>query len=148
MRPEKESGIGLHIDNFQIMVTEELISFATRYTQAWCSGNPANVAAFFVEGGSLTINNDASAVGREAIANSAQEFMTSFPDMVVTMDRLAEVHGQLRYYWTMSGTNTGPGGTGKSLQISGYEALEMADSGLIQSAIGHYDELEWARQVH
>jgi hypothetical protein len=45
----------------------ELQDFATRYTAAWCSRNPAMVAAFFSEDGSLRVNDNAPAVGRDAM---------------------------------------------------------------------------------
>ncbi len=49
------------------MNTETATEFATRYTAAWCSQDPASVAAFFAEDGSLAVNEDAPAKGREAI---------------------------------------------------------------------------------
>ncbi len=129
------------------MVSAQLEQFAIRYTEAWCSQQAALVAACFEENGSFAVNSGRPSIGRRAIEGAAQEFMTDFPDMVLTLDRLVMEKAQLRYYWTMTGTNSGPGGSGKSLRISGYEVLEMAETGLIQSAIGHYDEAEWARQI-
>jgi len=66
----------------------DLPEFAAQYTEAWCSQEPARVAAFFAEDGSLTINDGEPAVGREAITTAARGFMTAFPDMVVRMDSL------------------------------------------------------------
>ena len=57
------------------MTSEELTDFATRYTAAWCSHEPARVAAFFAEQGSLTINHGAPSVGRAAITAAAEGFM-------------------------------------------------------------------------
>ena len=65
---------------------------AQRYAKAWCSQNPESVAAFFAERGSISINNGPPAVGRAAIANEAQAFMTTFPDMIVTFDKLEPPH--------------------------------------------------------
>ncbi len=42
-----------------------LQTFALRYTLAWCSQNPAAVAALYAVGASLTINDEAPSVGRE-----------------------------------------------------------------------------------
>ena len=39
----------------------ELRAFAGRYAQAWCSGNPEKVAAFFSENGLLRVNDGAAA---------------------------------------------------------------------------------------
>ena len=66
----------------------ELDEFAQRYVKEWCSRNPESVAAFFAERGSISINSGPPAVGRIAIAREAQAFMTTFPDMVVTFDKL------------------------------------------------------------
>ena len=70
------------------MSDPELEKFAKRYAKAWCSRNPESVAAFFAENGSISINNGPPAVGRAAIAKEAEAFMTTFPDMVVTFDKL------------------------------------------------------------
>src|SRR3982751_4516544 len=91
--------------------------FSARYPAAWCSHNPASVAAFFSETGSLQINEGPPANGRRAIAAAAQEFMTAFPDLVVTLDRLEVKSQRANYHWTLTGTNTGPGGTGRNVRI-------------------------------
>src|SRR6185295_8802685 len=98
-----------------------LREFATRYTAAWCSQNAASVAECFTEEGSLKINDGTPSVGRTAITAAAQSFMTAFPDMVVTMDEVSLDGDQAVYRWTLTGTNTGPNGTGNAVRISGYE---------------------------
>ena len=66
------------------------------------------------------------AVGRNAITEVAQSFMTAFPDMCVVMDELL-VHGdRIKYRWTLSGTNTGPEGAGHQVRISGSELWQIA----------------------
>lgn len=57
-------------------------------------------------------------MGRTAITAAAQDFMTAFPDMVVTMDGISLQGEHAVYRWTLTGTNTGPGGTGKAVRIS------------------------------
>ena len=85
----------------------ELRDFAERYTSAWCSQDPASVAAFFSENGSLRVNDDPPAVGRAAITGVVHSFMTAFPDLRVAMDDLV-VHGdKAEYHWALTGTNTG-----------------------------------------
>jgi SnoaL-like protein len=128
------------------MTKAELTDFATRYTAAWCSREPAQVAAFFAEQGSLTINNGAPSVGRPAITAAAQSFMSAFPDMIVIMDSL-ETGSTIRYHWTLEGTNTGPGGTGRPVHISGYEEWTLGPDRLIARSLGHFDEAEYQRQL-
>ncbi len=67
----------------------QLREFATRYTAAWCSQDPAAVAAFFSPTGSLKVNDAAPAVGRAAITDVAHGFMTAFPDLQVLMDDIS-----------------------------------------------------------
>ena len=124
-----------------------LNQFATRYTAAWCSQDAASVASFFAEDGSLKINDGIPSVGRAAIAGAAQAFMTAFPDMVVTMGRLDVGRNRITYHWTLTGTNTGPGGTGRAVRISGYEAWRIGADGLIAESKGHFDEAEYHRQL-
>jgi hypothetical protein len=94
-------------------MSDDLSNFAKRYAKAWCSQNPESVAAFFAGNGSISINNGPPAVGRAAIAREAQAFMTTFPDMVVTMEKLVRDEEGAKFHWTLTGTNTGPGGAGK-----------------------------------
>ena len=70
-----------------VLDPHELQTFGARYAEAWCGQSAAGVAAFFSEGGSLRVNSADPAIGRAAIANIAQGFMTAFPDMIVTMDK-------------------------------------------------------------
>ena len=91
----------------------DLREFAAQYTAAWCTRNPARVAAFFSEGGSLRVNDDSPAMGRAAITQVAQSFMTAFPDLRVVMDDLVVRGNDADYHWTLTGTNAGPDGTGR-----------------------------------
>jgi predicted ester cyclase len=124
-----------------------LTDFATRYTAAWCSQHAASVASFFDEQGSLKINDGTPAVGRTAITNSVQSFMTAFPDIVVKMDRLVVNGTRTEYHWTLTGTNTGPGGTGKFVNIRGFEEWRLGPNGLIAESLGHFDAADYERQL-
>lgn len=121
--------------------------FAEAYTAAWCSQNPNQVAACYSEDGSLSVNNDPPAVGREAIADVARGFMTAFPDMKVSLDDIRWNKSNATYHWTLTGTNSGPGGTGRSVHINGYEVWEIGADGLIANSEGHFDSAEYRRQL-
>jgi uncharacterized protein (TIGR02246 family) len=126
---------------------DQLLEFARRYTDGWCSQDPARVAENYAPDGSLTINDGAPSVGRAAITEAARSFMVAFPDMQVLMDDLV-VHGDnAQYRWTLVATNTGPGGTGRRIKINGFEEWTLGDDGLIDSSLGHYDQAEYDRQV-
>ena len=129
------------------MDVARLQEFARKYTAAWCSQNAESVAAFFSESGSLKINDGAPSVGRIAIAAAAQGFMTAFPDMVVATDSVSFDGSRAVYRWTLAGTNTGPGGTGKAVRITGYEEWTFGADGLIAESKGHFDEADYNRQL-
>jgi predicted ester cyclase len=127
---------------------DRLCEFATRYTAAWCSGNPEAVAALFAPNGSLKINDGTPNVGRDAIAEVARSFMTAFPDMKVYFDGLKQNGGaRIEFDWTLTGTNSGPGGTGKKVRISGFESWQFSADGLIQDSFGHFDAVEYGHQL-
>jgi predicted ester cyclase len=160
-------------------MSNRLTEFTKRYAQAWCSQNPESVTAFFAERGSISINNGPPAVGRTAIAKEAQAFMTTFPDMTVTFDKLersmsdgGRSSSDTVFHWTLTGTNAGPGGSGKRVRISGYELWkidngaggsratwtgkpervdeqggESINNGLIAESKGRFDAADYERQL-
>lgn len=124
-----------------------LREFAERYTEAWCSQDSASVAAFFSSIGSLVINDGVPAVGRSAIIDAVQGFMTDFPNLEVIMDDLVVQGETVIYKWTLVGTNTGPGGTGHRVRISGFEEWRIGGDGLIAESQGHFDSASYRRQL-
>jgi uncharacterized protein (TIGR02246 family) len=120
---------------------------AQDYTAAWCSQHPERVASFYAADGSIAINGGTPSVGRPAITEMARGFMTAFPDMVVKMDDLHPEGGSYVYRWTLTGTNTGPGGGGKPVRISGQERWKIDDDGLIKTSLGSFDAAEYERQL-
>ena len=129
------------------MESTTLNDFAARYTAAWCSQNASHVASFFTDQGSLKINEGSPSIGRVAITAAVQSFMTAFPDLVIRMDRLDIEDGRAIYHWTLAGTNSAPGGTGRPVRISGYEEWRIGSDGLIAESKGHFDEAEYQRQL-
>lgn len=124
-----------------------LRDLAQRYTAAWCSQDAASVAAFYSPSGSLRINDSAPAVGRSAITEAVQGFMTAFPDLRVLMDKSLVEGDSAVYHWTLIGTNTGPGGTGQRVRISGFEVWKIGMDGLIAESQGNFDSADYQRQL-
>ncbi len=122
----------------------DLTSFATRYAAAWSGKDPVAFAAFYDENGSLIVNGSAS-VGRAAITETARAYMTAFPDMVVRLDSLRENDGATIFHWRWTGTNTGPGGTGRAVDLRGYERWTIGSNGLILESDGHFANDEYQR---
>jgi uncharacterized protein (TIGR02246 family) len=129
------------------MTLTEVTRFAQRYAKAWCSQDAESVAAFYAENGSLSVNDGPPAGGRAAIAGEAQGFMTTFSDMIVTMDKVSRDRDGTKFHWTLTGTNTGPGGTGKRVRISGYERWKIDNDGFIAESKGYFDAADYEHQL-
>lgn len=129
------------------MNSSQLQDFARRYTVAWCSQDPAQVANFFSPTGSLQVNAAPPAIGRTAITAVAQGFMTAFPDLHLTMNKLLIEHTRAIYHWTFAGTNSAPGGTGHRVLFSGHEVWHFSPDGLIAESQGHFDESLYNHQL-
>jgi hypothetical protein len=65
--------------------------------------------------------------------------MTAFPDLVVVMNSLGVNGATVYYHWTLTGTHTGAGGTGRRVQISGCEEWSFNRDGRIARALGYFD---------
>ena len=63
------------------------------------------------------------------------------------MDELLVCGNEAEYHWTLTGTNTGPGGTGHKVRISGFEKWRFGPDGLIASSQGNFDAIEYRRQL-
>lgn len=126
---------------------EDLTDFATRYAAAWSSQDPASVAAFFAEDGALKITDGEPSVGRAALTATAQTFMTQLPDMVVVLDSLGHDGDRATFHWTLTGSNSGPGGNGNPIHVSGFEEWLFGPDGLIAHSQGHMDTSEYQRQL-
>lgn len=126
----------------------ELDEFANRYAAAWSSQDPVAFASFYAENGSFRINDGEPSIGRDAVMETARDFMTAFPDMVVRLVELRKTEGYVEFHWHWTGTNTGPGGTGNAVDLRGYERWTLDDDGLILESLGHLDDAEYQRQLN
>jgi hypothetical protein len=116
---------------------------ARSYTDAWCSRDPTRVADHFAKGGTIAINDG----DPTEVTEVARSFMHAFPDIQVFMDDVVCRDETVEYHWTFTGRNTGPGGTGKSVRISGCEEWTLGDDGLVLTSQGRYDQVEYDRQL-
>jgi predicted ester cyclase len=119
---------------------KQIEELARSYTDAWCSHEPARVAAHYVPGGTIAINGGEPA----GIEDVAQSFVAAFPDIEVYMDDLVLKGDQVEYHWTFTGTSSE---TGKHVRIAGFEEWTVGADGLIAESLGHYDQAEYDRQL-
>jgi sugar lactone lactonase YvrE len=125
-----------------------LRTFAEDYAAAWSSQDPALLASFYAERGGLAVNGKPPALGRDAVTAVARDYMTAFPDMKVVTESVAFDGGSVVFRWRWTGTNTGPGGTGRRVDLRGHERWTFSPAGKIALSRGSYDEREYARQLH
>ena len=123
--------------------SDRVRNFARSYADAWCSHDPAKVASHYVPGGTIAINGGEPT----EIMEVARSFISAFPDIRVFVDDLIFKDDTVEFRWTFTGTNTGPGGTGKWVRIPGFEDWTFGSDGLVVTAVGHYDQDEYDRQV-
>jgi hypothetical protein len=74
--------------------------------------------------------------------------MIAFPDLRVAMGHLVRAVDRIEYHWTLTGTNTGPGGTGRAVRISGFESWQLDSDGLILDSRGQFDADDYNRQLN
>ena len=115
-------------------------AFARSYADAWCSHDPAKVAAHYVDGGTIAINGGEPA----DITEVARGFLAAFPDIEVFVDHVVVNGDTAEFHWVFTGTSSQ---TGKWVRIPGYEEWTLADGGLVASSQGRYDQDEYDRQL-
>ena len=143
MRPQPEGGAPLRQEAETAHDQAHVRDFAQSYTEAWCSHDPARVADHYALGGTIAINGGEPT----EITDVAHSFIDTFPDIQVFMDDVVFKDEMVELHWTFTGTNTGPGGTGKWVRISGFEEWTFGDDGLVAESKGHYDQAEYDRQL-
>ena len=118
-----------------------------RASKAWSSADPESVASCYEETASLTINRGKPSTGRAELAATAAGYMEAFPDLLVSVDHVLVAGDSVFWVWTLTGSNTGPGGTGHRVRVSGIEVWTMGASGLVAKSIGYYDADTYNRQL-
>jgi nuclear transport factor 2 (NTF2) superfamily protein len=120
---------------------ERIEELARGYTEAWCSRDPARVAAQYRPGGTIAVNGGEPA----GIAEVADAFITAFPDIEVVMDELViRDDGVVEYRWTFTGTSAE---TGRWMRIPGFEEWTIDADGSIAESRGHFEQAEYDRQL-
>ena len=125
----------------------EAQTMAEKYTEAWCSHDPEAVVSFYSEDGKVTVNDGEPSIGRMQVADTVRGFFTEFPDLVIRTDFVRTSGTYIIYLWSLEGTNSGPGGTGNRVEISGWEYWRLTGDKLIAESKGHFDVADYERQL-
>ena len=123
---------------------EHAPSLAARYTQAWNSGDPNNVAGFFAADGAIAINGGEPWQGRKGVAEMAAGFFADVPDLSLTCDGVRACGNHLVYLWTFTGTYAR---TNRPLVVHGWEEWDLDGSGLIARSRGWFNAADYERQI-
>lgn len=123
---------------------DRLQSIAAKYTEAWNSGRPDSVAAFFSPQGEISINGGEPWRGREGVVNMAAGFYTDVPDLRLVCDAVRASKDHAVYLWTFTGTHAT---TNRELDVSGWEEWDLDEAGLIERSRGNFDVEEYSRQA-
>ncbi len=124
--------------------SKDIRDMAEGYAKAWSSRSPEAVAAFYEEGGKITINDGEPIVGRAAIADMAQGFYKAFPDLIVHLDEIRTAGNNAVFIWTLEGTHSE---TGNNVRVGGWEEWTLSDSVLVSESHGRFDAVEYDRQI-
>ena len=125
----------------------EIRDMAERYASAWCSHSIDAVISFFEDTGQTQVNGGPPIVGHDDISGAVKGFYDAFPDLVVRMDDLRSSGNHAIFVWTLEGTNSGPGGSGKFVRIKGWEEWDLSETLRFKAVKGWFDPLEYDRQI-
>lgn len=122
----------------------ELDDLARRYTDAWNSKVPENVASFHAPSSRIVINRGEPSEGHEGLTAMAAGFHADVPDLQLTCDGIRAAGTHVVFMWTFTGHHAE---TGNPLNVSGWEEWELNDEMKVTSSLGWFDGDEYDRQV-
>lgn len=123
---------------------DELNDLARRYTDAWNSKIPEEVAAFHASTSSIIINHGEPSVGHSGLTEMAAGFHADVPDLHLACDGIRGAGSHVVYMWTFTGHHAK---TGNPLNVMGWEEWELDDDMKVLSSLGWFDGKDYDRQV-
>ncbi len=123
---------------------KDLDGLARRYTDAWNSKVPDNVASFHTSSSSIVINRGEPSVGHVGLAEMAAGFHADVPDLHLTCNGIRGAGTHVVYLWTFTGHHAE---TGNALNVQGWEEWELDGEMKVTKALGWFDGEEYDRQV-
>lgn len=121
-----------------------LDDLAARYTAAWNSKIPENVAACHAATSRISINRGEPSVGHEALTAMAAGFHADVPDLVLQCDGIRGAGNHVVYLSTFTGHDAN---SKNPLKICGWEEWELDEDLKITSSLGWFDAEDYQRQV-
>ena len=122
----------------------QLDALAQRYTDAWNSKVPENVARFHTAESRIVINRGEPSEGFDGLTAMAAGFHADVPDLNLTCDGIRGAGTHVIYMWTFTGHHAE---TGNPLNVSGWEEWELNDEMKVTSSLGWFDGEAYDQQV-
>jgi len=126
---------------------DRIRTLAERQTAAWDNHDAITLSNNYSETGWIIINGGTPWAGRAGLVTMASSYMEAFPDLGMTMVDIHIAGDRAVWSWNLTGTNTGPGGTGQAVNFSGYEVWRIDKDCLIAESYGYYDSAAYLQQV-
>lgn len=123
---------------------EAVRRLASAYTEAWNSGSPEAVAAFYAHAGQIVINRGTPWIGRKGIVDMAAGFFADVPDLTLVCDDVRCAGSHVAYFWTFTGTHAS---TKNPLRVVGWEEWDLDAELKVEASRGWYDADDYARQT-
>jgi hypothetical protein len=130
------------------MNKDELEEFGKDYAKAWSSLVPEEPFSYQAENCVLSINDGDPIISAGDRLRTLAGFVEAFPDLKISMRKIVKEERGTVFYWNLKGTNTGPEGTGNSVDIDGCEVWELDANNQITQLRGYFDAEEYERQIH
>ena len=122
----------------------ELEDLAQRYTDAWNSKIPEQVASFHAATSSIIINRGEASVGQAGVTEVAEGFHADVPDLHLVCDGVRGAGSHIIFLWTFTGHHAE---TGNPLNVSGWEEWDLNDDMKVTQALGWFDGEDYDRQI-
>ncbi|NNK79812.1 MAG: nuclear transport factor 2 family protein [Litoreibacter sp.] len=123
---------------------EQARQIAQEHCAAWTAGDAARVAERYSASTSFGMNGAEPMTTRDEIAAMAAGFMSDFPDLVLTCDRVLVADHHMVYAWTFVGRHKE---TGTPVRFSGWEEWDLDEDLNVVKSLGWYDADDYERQV-
>jgi steroid delta-isomerase-like uncharacterized protein len=124
---------------------------ARSYFEAIARRDVDNVLAHWSEDGVIDLVPLGVLRGRAQIGDFFRELFAAFPDVEMTITRMAAGQNEVAVEWRLSGTFTGEPfqgieATGRSIELRGIDLIEIEDR-LNVSNTAYYDGMAFARAI-
>ncbi len=133
------------------MTRDDIAALFARRNDAWQRRDASALAADYAEDAVAESPIQGRLQGRARIREVYQQWMTAFPDLVLSTDDIVVDGNRAAQFITMTGTHAGAFGgiaaTGRTFQINAVLLFTLTDDGHITHSRRVYDNLNMLLQI-